>query len=98
MPQSVHSLTFMFSPLRLEIAQPTDMQRVWEHFLYEYCPAEPLFRSIGTFTEKNLSTMGGRITKWALKKYYIQPLLNNGCSIIALNAADEIIGQILIKI
>ena len=69
------------------------MQKVWDHFLQEFCPAEPCFRSIGIFKEDNLSTMGGKITKWLMKKYFIKPMLNNGTSVIAFNDAGEIVGK-----
>ena len=72
------------------------MERVWDHFLQEFCPAEPCFRSIGIFKEENLSTMGGKINKWFIKKYFIKPMLNNGCSVIALNDEDEIVGKFTI--
>ena len=81
------------SSIRLEIAQPSHMPKVWEHFLQEFCTAEPCFRSIGIFKEENLSTMGGKINKWITKKYFIKPMLSNGCSIIALSDAGEIVGK-----
>ena len=82
------------SSFRLELAKPSDLQKVWEHFLNEFCPAEPMFRSIGTFGEDNAGKMGGKIAKWIMKKYFIKPMLSNGVSVVAWNDADEIVGKL----
>ena len=79
-------------PFRLELAKPSDLQKVWEHFLSEFCPAEPMFRSVGTFGEDNAGTMGGKIAKWIIK-YLIKPMLSNGVSVVAWNDADQIVGK-----
>ena len=74
------------------------MPMVWDHFLQEFCPAEPCFRSVGIFKESNLSTMGGKINKYFTKNYFIKPMLSNGNSIIAFNDAGEIVGRVYINV
>ena len=71
---------------------PNDFQRVWEHLLNEFFPAEPCFRSIGCFKEENLRGSGTKLFTWMFK-LFIKSMLKNGTSVIALNEQDQIVGS-----
>ena len=75
----------------MELATPEQFERVWVHLTEDFMPGEPIHRSFGFVKGDNTVELG---KAWKIMyKMYLNPMLSNGNSVIALNDKDEIIGK-----
>ena len=83
------SLLFIF---RIQLASAEDFDKVWQCYLEDFVPGEPMSRSCGFLNEN--TGKGDLGNGWKmLYKAFMGPMLSKGTSVIAVNEKDEIVGK-----
>ena len=61
-----------------------DTERVFSHFVHEFCADEPTMRSLKIFTEAGQRTRWGRFNRAGMRNY-VRQCLAGGASVVAVD-------------